>query len=263
MKRLSEATPDDFDLLLGRVQGLPEFTCAEEAAQAVVGLLYEFFRESLALLRLFVTVPYGELPAATRQFVDRRGTDTGTSHLIHDRTPVFTLLGTRGEHAEWNERHKSQRFRCIPLASSAFVASLPMLSRQFKSVGFDLALIDDWNAAVVGRGRADAYTGMLYIRNAATDRDEQGRMIVPVQDFVVTHGIRTVLGFGSGYANHPTMVTLFAFTREDTQKANVEPLATLLEAYVARSSELVGRGRIFLRERHGALLKSHPISRAH
>jgi hypothetical protein len=88
---------------------------------------------------------------------------------------------------------------------------------------------------------------MLYIRNAGTDRDEQGRMIVPVQDFVAVHGIRPVLGYGSGYKNHPTMVTLFAFTREDIEKAQVEQLAVLLKAYVSISAELVRQRRIFRR----------------
>ena len=248
MKRLSEATPDDFRRLLDRVGGLPGFASAEEAAQAFVGILYDYFRESLVLLRLFTTVRYSELTAPDRQFVDRRGIDTGTAHLITGITPIFTLLGTRGRDADWNERRESQHFRCIPLASTAFVASLSMLSMQFKSVGFDLDLIDDWNAALTARGRADEYTGMLYVRDAGVDKDEQGRMIVPKHDFVSANNVRTVLGFGSGYASHPTLVTLFAFTLENIEKSTIEPLAPLLEAYMSMSEKLVGQGRIFRQE---------------
>jgi hypothetical protein len=245
MKRLSVATAGDFAMLLADVQGLRRFDSAEETAQAFVGILYEYFRESLILLRLFTTVRYAGLGELDRQFVDRRATDTGTANLITGNTPVFTLLGTRGRNPDWNERRKSQHFRCIPLASTAYVASLPMLSMQFKSVGFDLGRIDDWDAAVAAEGRADEYSGMLYIRDAGVEKDEQGRMIVPKQDFVAANNVRTVLGFGSGYATHPTLVTLFAFTNETIERSEAEPLASLLDAYLESSAELVRQGRVF------------------
>jgi len=244
-KRLSEASDADFEELLQEVWGMGGCGCAHEAAQRFIDLLYGQFSASLVLLRLFITVRYDQLPEVDRLFVDGRGRETNTSHLIHAATPIFTLLGTRGERPEWNDRRASSHFRCIPLASTAFVASLSMLSRQFESVGFDLGLIDDWEAKVASTGRADRYRGTLYIGDAGTDRDSQGRMIVPRQDFVAASGVRTTLGFGSGYTCHPALVTLFAFTGESIERSVTEPMAALLDIYRDVTEELVRHGRIF------------------
>ncbi len=244
-KRMSEAIAADFEALsteMGVISGCP---CAQTAAQRFVDLVYGWFSGSLVLLRLFITVRHDALQEEDRLFVDGRGRATNTSHLIHDATPMFTLLGSRGRLPEWNDRRTSSHFRCIPLASAAFVASLSMLSRQLESVGFDLGLIDDWETKVASTGRADRYRGMLHIEDAGMDRDDQGRMIVPRQDFVAANGVRTTLGFGSGYAGHPTLVTLFAFTNETIERPTVEPLTNLLEAFISSTESLVGQGRIF------------------
>jgi len=245
MKFLSEAHADDFRILVERIHALPEFKNAEEAAQGFVGVLYDYFCDSLVLLRLFITLRYDQLPEEDRRFVDGRGRATNTSHLIHDSTPIFTLLGTRGKKPEWNDRRASAHFRCIPLASTAFVASLSMLSRQFESVGLELGLIDSWEANVASIGRADQFRGMLYIGDAGIDKDLQGRMIVPRQDFVAESGVKTCLGFGSGYAGHPTLVTMFAFTNETIARQTVEPLAALLDGFMNVSEVPVIQGRLF------------------
>lgn len=244
-KRLAEATAADYEELKAEISAIMTSSCAEEAARIFVARLYERFRDSLVLLRLFITLRYDQLPVEDRLFVDRRGRETKTSHLLDAATPIFTLLGTRGQRPEWNERSASAHFRCIPLVSTAFVSSLSMLSRQFASVGFDLGLIDSWERQVVATRRADRYRGILYIRDAGVDRDAQGRMIVPKQDFVAAAGVKTTLGFGSGYADHPTMVTLFAFTNEVIEKSTVEPISKLLEAFIASTAALVREGRFF------------------
>lgn len=245
MKRLSDAAAGDFAALHEGVQEIAGCRSLQEAAQRFADILHEPFSGSLVLLRLFTTVRYDRLPGEDRRFVDGRGRDTNTIHLFHPAMPVFTLLGTRGKREEWNDRRASSHFRCIPLVSTTFVASLSMLSRQFASVGFDLGLIDAWDTDVAATGRADRYRGMLYIRDAGSARDSQGRMIVPKQEFVAEWGVRTTLGFGSGYQRHPALVTLFAFTNETVAQSTVAPCADLLEAYVASTESLVGTGRIF------------------
>lgn len=243
-KRLTEATAADYEELEAEVGAIMASSCTVAAEKFVAGL-YERFSDSLVLLRLFITLSYDQLPKEERLFVDRRGRETQTSHLLHAATPIFTLLGTRGQRPEWNDRSASSHFRCIPLASTAFVSSLSMLSRQFESVGFDLGLIDNWDREVVATGRADRYRGILYIRDAGIDRDTQGRMIVPKQDFVAAAGVKTTLGFGSGYTEHPTMVTLFAFTNESIERSAVEPISKLLEGFIASTVALVEEGRFF------------------
>ena len=244
-KRLSDVTCVDYEALQAVMGGIAGCSSAQEAAQRLVDRVYERFCGSLVLLRLFITVRYDELPEEDRLFVDNRGKATNTSQLIHGATPIFTLLGTRGKRPEWNDRRASAHFRCIPLTSSAFVSSLSMLSRQFESVGLDLELIDSWETRVASTGRADQFRGMLYIRDAASDRDILGRMIVPKQDFVAVHGVRSVFGFGSGYRNYPSLVTLFAFTDEKLSQQALEPLSDLLERFISATESLVGQERFF------------------
>ena len=244
-KRLSDPTAPDYDELLEEISGVAACACTQDAAQQLVEAIIRRFSDSLVLLRLFITLRYDQLPQEDRLFVDGRGRATNTAHLIHDATPVFTLLGTRGERPEWNDRTASSHFRCIPLASTAFISSLSMLSRQFESVGLDLELIDSWETKVAAMGRADQYRGMLYIRDAAIDRDSQGRMIVPKQDFVAASGVKSVFGFGSGYRTYPSLVTLFAFTNKELAPQALEPCTDLLERFIAATETLAGRERFF------------------
>lgn len=244
MKKLSEAGAADFAILLDRFRGLAGFTCAREAAEALVAIVYDHFRDSLVLLRLFATVPFTGLPLPEREFVNRRAEAAGIAQRITDRTPILTWLASRGESADWQVRERSQRFRCIPLTSGDFVASLSMLSAQFRAMSFGPGLVDQWEAAFAGAcpGR---YTGTLRIRNAASDRDEEGRMIVPVQEFVTAHRVTTVLGFGESYGGHPGLLTLFAFTNETIERSVAEPLALLLAAYRDVTERFMAEGRVF------------------
>lgn len=245
MKKLSEATPSDFALLSDSTKKLSGFESFEEIAQAFVDNLFERFQDSLVLLRLFASLPYSALPPLDQQLVDNKAKDSGTRHLYKDTTPVLTLLGTRGRSPEWNQRAKSQGFRCIPLVSSSYVASLSMLSMQFKAMNFDLALLDAWDTTVAANAHADEFTGMLYVNHAAMDKDEQGRMVVPRQEFVLENNVKTALGFGTGYSDHPTILTLFAFTTEILNKTAMEPFSSLLQDYQAVSGVYLKSGRIF------------------
>jgi len=242
--KMSESNAADFEILVNSVKRIKGMDTAEDSAQAFIDIIYEYFQASLVLLRLFLSVPYAALPTQEKQLVDKKSNDSGTAHLYNDGTPVLTLLGTRGQKSEWNERHKSQGFRCIPLVSSAYVSSLSMLSMQFKKMGFDLRLLDAWDKTIVAIGHADEYSGMLYVHHAGIDKDEQGRMIVPHQAFVAENNIKSVVGFGGGYPNHPTIATLFAFTNEILSESMIKPFASLLEAYISISKGLVGSGRI-------------------
>ncbi len=239
MKRLSAATVRDFKNLLSQFRKANVFITAEEAGQLFVDIIYDYFRESLILVRLFITAGYGELPAADRKFTDKKVQEIEGSPSIDTRTPILTLLATRGIHSEWNERGKSQMFRCIPLVSSRYIASLPMLSLQFKRMGFHLDLIDNWEEVVVAKGCADLYSGMLYVRDASCDRDEQGRMIVPAREFVAKNCIGTVLGFGSGCPDRPALLMLFAFSNEVLDHAKAASFMCLQEEFKSLAGELV------------------------
>ncbi|BCS55214.1 hypothetical protein [Geobacter sp. SVR] len=244
-RRMTEATTTDYQELLAMIREIHGGLNVQEMAQQFVDVLYGRFSDTLVLLRLFVTLPYSQLPLEDQQFVDRKGWDTNTFHQINAATPIFTLLGTQGARPEWNNRMSSTFFRCIPLVSTAFISSLSMLSQQFKSVGLDLGLIDAWNTRFTAEGRADQYRGMLYIREAGVDRDTLGRLIVPKQEFVNANHVKTTLGFGCGYTGHASLLTLFAFTNEILERPVVEPIASLLETFRDLTEESIRKGRLF------------------
>lgn len=244
-KQRTTCVHTDIEDLLNETRNITNSDYLQDSAQKFMDRIFERFSDSLVLLRLFITLRYDQLTQEDRRFVGSRGLATNTSHLIHDGTPIFTLLGTRGEKPEWNDRKDSSLFRCIPLSSTAFIASLSMLSRQFECVGLDLDYIDTWETSVVSTGSANQFRGTLYIRDAATDKDAQGRMLVPKQDFVIANGVKSVFGFGSGYSNYPSLVTLFAFTKKDFAENALEPLTDLLEAFVTSTESLAGHERFF------------------
>lgn len=245
MKKLSTANHADVASLSDSIKKLHGFNAAEGAAQAFINTVYDYFEQSFVLLRLFSSIPYSALSSTDRQLVDKKANDSETKNLLKGTTPILTLLGTRGHKPDWNVREMSKGFRCIPLTSSAYVASLSMLSMQFRQMQFDFTSFDTWDTAITAKGRADHFTGMLYVKHAALDKDEQGRMIVPRQDFVAENEVKTVLGFGSGYPHHPTIVTLFAFTNETLEQSSMKSLSSLLEDYVSISEYLISADRIF------------------
>lgn len=243
MTLLSTATADDFEALRRHMQRLEVRATAEDAAQDFVNALYASFADSIALVRLFATIPFTELPGADRELVRTKAHEAGVE-VVREEAPVLTLLGTRGRAAEWNLRATSQRFRCIPLLSSAYVASLSMLSMQLESMGFPVSNVDAWESAVAASGEAARFRGTLFIEDAGTTRDRRGRMAVPAQDFVHASGIRTVVGIGSGYSRHPTLVTLFVFASEQFPASKVLALPGLLEIFLQRTEDVVVRRRI-------------------
>ncbi len=78
----------------------------EEASQHYANALFDEFKESIVLIRLFATMPYGQLPKENRSFVDKLGASKGVRQSIHDHTLVLSLLGTSGGRPEWKDRRK-------------------------------------------------------------------------------------------------------------------------------------------------------------
>ncbi len=227
--------------------GKRDFASVQEAAQAFVDALNERFGNSLVLIRLFTTAPFSRLSARDQELVRWKAGQAGATGALRDETPVLSLLGTRGVEAAWNDRELSERFRCIPLLSSAYVGSLSMLSLQLASMGFDLALVDRWAQDLGSPGRAASFRGTLHIRDAAAERDPQGRMAVPAQDFVARYAVKSAFGFGAGYASAPTLVALFAFAKGAVELARIAPMAGWLDGYLGATESLVARGQVFSR----------------
>jgi hypothetical protein len=196
------------------------------------------------LVRLFASVRFDGLPKNDQRLVEDKARAFGETLPVPVGTPVLALLGTRGCQPEWNIRQRSQRFRCLPLLSSRYVGSLSMLCLQLDAMGFALSTLDSWEANTAA-GRADQWAGWVHIANPAADRDRQGRMAVPAQDFVAAHGVKSVIGAGAGYKHHPTLLTLFTFCAEPTDPALGGPMQGLVEAFRRATEPLVQAGAIF------------------
>lgn len=216
----------------------------EEAAQRVTDVLYNEFRDSIILVRLFATIPFGKLPAANHTFVSRLAQTHGITQLIKDNTPVLSLVGTRGDRPAWNDRRESQGHVGIPLASADFIDRIPMMSRLLNEVGLNLDWIEhnDTDIVIKAVGRV---SGVFYVEDAQTAVDQKGRKIIAAQDFVEAYQVRTVFGLGGGYATSQTFVTLIVFCREPLVKSQAALFTPVITNFKANTMALASSGNFF------------------
>jgi len=239
MAKISEAVTTSFravqDNLGQRIKALGSF---EEAAQHYTAALYKEFEESIVLIRLFATVPYGQLPAQNKKSVDNLGRAKGVSASIHDQTLVLSLLGSSGKEPTWNDRRDSQGHVGIPLVSAAFIDAIPMMSRLLKQLGLGLDWIDQGDTAVV-KQTIGSMTGVFFVPEAASEVDQRGRKIIVAEDFVQKYGIKTVFGFGGGYLGSSTFSVTIIFLRETLSETDARQFAAQVGFFKTITADLV------------------------
>jgi hypothetical protein len=243
--RLSELTSREVNELFREAAAIRGQSTVEGVAQKFTELLYHWFEESFILTRLFATVPFGRLPAPNQDFVRKLAESAGIAEALKGETMVLSLMGTSGRAPEWNDRHRSKGHVGIPLVSSKFVDSIPMISRLLKEIGLDLDWIDDWGAKIVSKGFLSKSTGMFYVENAGAAEDQDKRKIISAQDFVSSYDVKSVFGFGSGFHANPTLVAFIAFTGETLSSSAARPLITVMEGFKRAAMESVIEERFF------------------
>jgi len=188
-------------------------------------------------------VPYAKLPPGDRDFVSRLADANGGSAKLSGKTLVLSLLGTAGVKPEWNDRLNSKGHLGIPLLGAAFVSGLPMVSRLMSDMGLGLDWLETQDTEIVVKtlGRL---ARLFYVSDAAHSQDQQGRNLVPAQDFVSANGVKTVFGVGGGYMNGTFVTTIF-FTKELIDKAVAEQLPTLITAFKTATLNAVMAGRFY------------------
>ncbi|MFC1835736.1 hypothetical protein ACFL2Q_13535 [Thermodesulfobacteriota bacterium] len=246
MPRLRDVTVADSIDLVNSLKAVQGRDTVEEVAQAFTEIMYSRFQESIVLIRLFVTVPFGELPVPNKQSVTALAGSAGITDILNDTTPVLSLLGTQGILPEWNDRRKSEGHVGIPLASGDFIGSIPMMSRMLKELGAALDWIENGDTNIVAEEGLTPFSGTFYVGDAAGEVDQQGRKVIPAQDFVARHDVRTVFGFGGAYVTRTMFATIVVFTRETIEKNTVELLQPIVSAIKAASGEQASQGRIFV-----------------
>lgn len=227
-------------------ENLEGTTNLEESAQICASTLFEEFSQSAALVRVFASTTFAELPTRERDFVTRLATARGASSELNERTPVICLLGTRGFRDRWNDRRRSQNHLAIPLLRASFVKTLPMISRLMTDLGTGVEWIEKQTTLIVVKS-IGRMAQLLYVEDAATAETRDGFKIVAAQDFVAAHRIKTVLGMGGAYPNR-AFVAIAIFAKESFSQAQAEKFLPLLNTLKTATMSQVMAGRIF-RER--------------
>ena len=75
----------------------------EEAAQALATAVQNEFSDSAVLARVYVTVPFDDLPQSIRAFVESLAGSAGAAPELKGTTPVLSLIGTHGQEGDWND----------------------------------------------------------------------------------------------------------------------------------------------------------------
>lgn len=186
---------------------------------------------ALALARVFKTHAYETLPPDLQ--------DSATA-MMHPVAPwrslrCLTLLGTAGENADWNSRHSSRGHKAIPLQDAASVNGAPMVAGLARQLGVDV-------------GALVKPTPELFLEQATRTfnvfhvEDAFESPLVPGQEFVHRHGIRSVLGLG-GLLPTGEIFAAIMFSK-CTLPAAMAPLFKPL-ALSLRSSVLQTANRVF------------------
>ncbi|MGE3901172.1 MAG: PAS domain S-box protein [Nitrospiraceae bacterium] len=176
-------------------------------AQGLAQFLYRHLRDrqngqpQCVLVRCFVTREYRSLSEAERelatQALGRRPRSTAMK--------CFTLMGTAGQEAAWNDRNRSHRYRAIPLVSEQFVSQFPMFSQLLRQFGVKIEsrFVSGCNLVIDSEERTH---NVFFVPDAVKSP------YVPVQDaFVLRYGVRSVVGFGGILpSGHLFVVVLFA-----------------------------------------------------
>lgn len=220
------------------------YSSLEEVSQKFADAIYENFKDSIVLVRVFATVPFGDLPDTNKKFVTKLATAKRVSSLISDRTLVLSLLGTRGEEPAWNDRHNSKGHVGIPLISVNFIELIPMMSRLLKSLGGSLDWINSNDTKIVSK-TLGSLSGLFYIPDAKTTVDEKGRKIIAAQDYVEKYGVKTVFGFGGSYITRKNSVVFIIFTRERIEQKKAESFIILVNILKSITTSIVTKGKIF------------------
>ncbi len=215
----------------------------EEGAQILAAALYGQFEESVVVGRVFVTVPFGKLPKANQQFVRGLVESAGAPADLKQTSPVLSLIGTYGQDEEWRDRRRSKSYVGIPLVSSSFVETIPMISGLLKELGVPVDWVDSHDSEMIVNTIGSA-AGLFFVENAATATDAQGRKIIAAQDFVANYDVKSVFGVGGAY---PTgqIVVIVTFCRSQIPRIVAERFVTLAAFFISKTAGHVEQGRIF------------------
>ncbi len=165
-------------------------TLEDAAERAVAFFREEFVDESgapaFALVRFFKTHPYRDLPEDLQAVARASAPEAPMIPELR----CLTLLATRGDEEAWNSRETSRGHRAIPFTSVEMVQQAPMLSQLITQLGLPIANVVRPSRALL-LDQEQTTQNVFYVPRALGSPH-----IVAQDDFVVRHGIASVLGCG-------------------------------------------------------------------
>lgn len=191
--------------------GLRKAASGSATVETAAQNLCEYFFDELvdqagnpacALVRVYITQPFAELPTDLQEFARATAAET----RISGTTRCLTLLGTAGVEAQWNSRRASQGHKAIPLVSTEMVEKAPMISQLIKAFGLKVSDVVGESGSIVRDLGGKTY-GVFYVPDAASSP------YIPMRDeFVRPYTIRSVVGAGGALATGE-MFALVVFAR--------------------------------------------------
>jgi hypothetical protein len=118
-----------------------------------------------------------------------------------------------------------------------------MLARLMSDMGTGLDWVEKQGLHMVVRS-VGQMARVLYVEDARKAVTSDGFMIVSDQDFVVQHGVKTVIALGGAYLDR-TVVGIVLFTRELIPQDRVEKMLPLVHAFKTATMKDVMQARIF------------------
>jgi hypothetical protein len=211
----------------------------EGAARVLVSCVYDAFSDAIVLARLFAILPRSVLPHEEGEHADRFARAAG--QVFDARSPVLTLLATRGARPEWNDRRRSRGHLAVPLAPSARAPSSSMVTSLLDELGVRLTSVS-WGPRLVSAAREVPEHPTYYVPDAVTTTDARGRFKIPARAFVVEHEVKTVFGVGGSLSG--TLFVMVLFARQHVTRAVPEQLVPLAAEFRRAALPLATR-RVF------------------
>lgn len=242
--RIDQATSSTANDLWTSVEStVQSASTLEAAAQGLAKAFHTQFDESVVIARMFVTVPFGNLPADNQEFVRNLAEGAGAADDLKPETPVLSLIGTHGGEQSWQDRCTSEGHVGIPLISSAFVGAIPMIARLLKELGVPLEWVDRHDSEMIIRTMGHS-AGLFFVDDASDATDHQGRKIIAAQDFVAEHGVKSVFGAGGAYPNGQIIV-LVVFCRDSFARVDAERFLSVTNLFMSQTAALSEPTQVF------------------
>ena len=193
----------------------------EEASNRIVRRLYDELQTAdrdpaCALVRMFVTLPYADLEPRQKAFAQSLLGPNEASPSMK----CLTLLATAGLKDAWNSRTTSTGHQALPLLSEESIARSPMIAQLIRQLGVEIgALLDADQGVVVD---VSEHTFNVFHVPVAP-----GSPYIPAQqEFVIPHGVQSVLGFGGLLAPGELFATIL-FSRTPIPREVADLFKTL------------------------------------